>query len=235
MSFLLFEKVSKVYRNGVRALHEVSFEVQEGEMVFLIGPTGAGKTSLLKLVTLEERPTSGEIWLDGCCLNRLGDHRIPILRRNLGIVFQDQVVVSYRSVYENLIVPLEVLRLPRKVVYLLAKDILSSLGLWHKRQHLVSELSGGERQKLCIGRALIHRPRIVLADEPTKNLDSETSSFVLRMLYEYSLEHRATVLVATHTHRLARLVPDSRCVFIKEGQIVGVTRNHSSTKSKSPS
>ncbi|WP_369018638.1 ATP-binding cassette domain-containing protein [Thermatribacter velox] len=235
MSFLLFEKVSKVYRNGVRALHEVSFEIQEGEMVFLIGPTGAGKTSLLKLVTLEERPTSGEIWLDGCCLNHLGDHRIPILRRNLGIVFQDQVVVPYRSVYENLIVPLEVLRLPRKVVYLLAKDILSSLGLWHKRQHLVSELSGGERQKLCIGRALIHRPRIVLADEPTKNLDSETSRFVLRMLYEYSLEHRATVLVATHTHRLARLVPDSRCVFIKEGRIVGITRNHTSMESKFPS
>ncbi len=232
MSFLLFEKVSKVYQNGVRALHEVSFEVEEGELVFLVGPTGAGKTSLLKLITLEERPTSGKIWLDGCCLNRLGEHRVPILRRNLGIVFQDPVVIPYRSVYENLIVPLEVLKLPNKVVYLLAKEVLGSLGLWQKRRHLVSELSGGERQKLCIGRALIHRPRIVLADEPTKNLDSENSRFVLRMLYDYSLEHRATVLVATHTHRLARVVPNSRCIFIEKGQVVRISGDHGSMESE---
>lgn len=232
MSFLLFEKVSKVYQNGVRALHEVSFEVEEGELVFLVGPTGAGKTSLLKLITLEERPTSGKIWLDGCCLNRLGEHRVPILRRNLGIVFQDPVVIPYRSVYENLIVPLEVLKLPNKVVYLLAKEVLGSLGLWQKRRHLVSELSGGERQKLCIGRALIHHPRIVLADEPTKNLDSENSRFVLRMLYDYSLEHRATVLVATHTHRLARVVPNSRCIFIEKGQVVRISGDHGSMESE---
>lgn len=219
MAFLEFEHVYKVYPSGIKALVDVHFAVDKGEFVFLVGPTGAGKTTLLKLINREEVPTSGNVWLEQCRINRLNHSKLPYLRRNIGVIFQDLRLLSYRSVFENLTFPLATLGLGKKAKYQLAKEMLDFLGLKEKAENPVEWLSGGEKQKLSIGRALIHRPKLILADEPTGHLDGYSAEAVIEVLYRLSQEEGTTVLVATHDWSLIDRFP-SRVIALEGGQVV---------------
>jgi cell division transport system ATP-binding protein len=217
--FLEFKEVSKIYPTGVRALQEVNLSFREGEFVFLFGPTGAGKTTLVKLVTREERPTRGEVWLSGCRISHLEERYLPFLRRGLGVIFQDLRLVPEWTVLENLVVPLEVLKIGRSEALRMARQMLRFLQMEKKGSYRVEWLSGGEKQKLSLGRALIHRPKLVLADEPTGNLDEESAQAVVEVLFEFARREGATVIVATHDQGLLRTFP-GRVVALEKGKVV---------------
>ncbi len=219
MAFLEFQRVSKIYPTGVKALDGVNLAIERGEFVFLWGPTGAGKTTLVRLVTREERPTKGEIWLEECRISHLEDRYLPFLRQNLGVVFQDLKLVSEWTVLENLLSPLEVLKVKRGKALKVAREMLHFLGLEKKRSHLVSWLSGGEKQKLSLGRALIHRPSLVLADEPTGNLDEHAAQEMVGLLYEFAMGEKATVIVATHDRTLIEVFP-ARVIVLEKGKVI---------------
>ncbi len=219
MGFLEFKRVYKVYPVGVKALDNVNLSLEKGEFVFLWGATGAGKTTLMKLITREELPTSGEVWLERCKISSLEERYLPVLRRNLGVVFQDLKLVPHWTVYENLISPLLVLGVKRRYAHRLAGEILELVHLQDKKYHKTEWLSGGEKQKLCLGRALIHRPYLVLADEPTGNLDSATALEVVGTLFEFSKKSEATVIVATHSEDLVNRFP-ARLVVLDKGKII---------------
>lgn len=218
MAFLEFRGVSKVYPPGVLALDNVTFSVERGEFVFIQGATGAGKTTLLRLITREERPTKGEIWFSGRRVDALDSRFVPFLRQHLGVVFQELELVPEWTVYEHLVAPLFVLGVNGKEAVRAAKAMLTVLGLEKKSFFQVRCLSGGEKQKLCVGRALIHRPKLVLADEPTGNLDAASAKEVLGLLFEFSREEKATVIVATHNRSLAEHFP-ARIIFLEKGRI----------------
>jgi len=220
MAFIDFDKVYKIYTTGVKALQNVSFSIEEGEFIFLIGPTGAGKTTLMKLINREELPTSGDIWFEDFRINQLDDAYLPYLRRNLGIIFQDLKLIPSRSVYENLIFPLQIMGIKKNLISKLANGILEMLELQDRKNHLVEWLSGGERQKLGLGRALIHQPRLVLADEPTGHLDLCSAYDLVKTLYLYCREEKATVIVATHNDRVLKSFP-GRILQIELGRLVG--------------
>ncbi len=219
MEFLEFRRVYKIYHNGVRALTNINLSVREGEFVFLLGPTGAGKSTVMKLLSREEVPSAGDVWLDGFRVNRLEDDHLPYLRRNMGIVFQDLRLLPMRTVFENLVFPLEVMGLRRTVMNRYAREVLEVLDLEEKRNHLVEWLSGGEKQKLCVGRAVIHQPKLVLADEPTGNLDGHSAYEMVSGLFQLCREGGSTVVMATHNERILKAFPGRR-VYLDRGEIV---------------
>lgn len=220
MAFLEFRGVSKVYPPGIRALEKVTFAVEKGEFVFLQGPTGAGKTTLFRLITQEERPTEGEIWFSGRRIDTLDPRFVPFLRQHLGVVFQDLEIVPDWTVYEHLVAPLMVLGINGKEARKAAWDVLRLLGLEKKSTFRARWLSGGEKQKLCVGRALVHRPKLVLADEPTGNLDAASALEVLSLLWNLSRNDRVTVIVATHNEALLERFP-ARAILLEQGRIRG--------------
>jgi len=219
MAFIGFDKVYKIYTTGVKALQNVSFTIEDGEFVFLIGPTGAGKTTIMKLINREEFPTAGDVWFDDFRINHLNDVYLPFLRRNIGIIYQDLKLISSRTVYENLIFPLQIMGIKKTLMNKLTTQILAMLELENRKHHPVEWLSGGERQKLCLGRALIHQPRLVLADEPTGQLDQYSAYDMVETLYLYCQEEGASVIVATHNDRLLKRFP-GRILQIEQGRLV---------------
>lgn len=218
MAFLEFRGVSKVYPPGVVALDNVTLSIGKGEFVFLQGATGAGKTTLFRLITREEQPTKGEIWFSGRRVDLLDARFVPFLRQRLGVVFQELELVPEWTVYEHLMMPLRVLGVDGKEAVQAAKKMLTLLELEGKGFFRVSCLSGGEKQKLCVGRALIHKPKLVLADEPTGNLDEVSARKVLELLFAFSQEEGATVIVATHNRALTTYFP-ARVVVLERGRI----------------
>ena len=214
-----FRNVTKRYPNGTLALKGVNLRVNKGEFVFIIGSSGSGKSTLLKLILKEEDPTEGEVIVNGYRISTMKRKQIPYLRRSLGVVFQDLKLVPHWTVYENLISPLLVLGVKRRYAHRLAGEILDLLHLQDKKYHKTEWLSGGEKQKLCLGRALIHRPYLVLADEPTGNLDSSTALDVVGTLFEFSKKSGATVIVATHSEDLISNFP-ARLVALDKGKVI---------------
>jgi cell division transport system ATP-binding protein len=192
-----FDNVTKTYKGTTVALRDVSVDIQKGEFVFLVGPSGSGKSTFLHLITKEEPPDAGKIWVAGKEVNLLSPWKVPYLRRNIGCVFQDFRLLPTKSVYENVAFALEVIGRPRHVIRSQVPQILDLVGLGKKVKNLPHELSGGEQQRVAIARAFVNRPLILLADEPTGNLDPSTSSGIMRLLDRIN-RTGTTVVMATH-------------------------------------
>jgi len=191
------ENVSKVYKGDVVAVRDLSADIQKGEFVFLVGPSGSGKSTFLRLLLKEEEPSGGRIWVAGKDIAQLSGWKVPYLRRNIGCIFQDFKLLPNKTVYENVAFALEVIGRPRHVVRAQVPQILDLVGLAKKHDNLPNELSGGEQQRVSIARAFVNRPLILLADEPTGNLDPSTSEGIMRLLDRIN-RTGTTVVMATH-------------------------------------
>jgi cell division transport system ATP-binding protein len=214
--------VSKSYLAGTFALRDVSIELAKGEFVFLTGPSGAGKTSLLKLIFGAERPSEGQIVVLGRNIARLGESAVPPLRRKIGVVFQDFKLLPRRTVEENVALALQVTGTPPRETRARVFAILKQLGLQHRRYHHPLSLSGGEQQRVAIARALVNEPQILLADEPTGNLDPELTVEIMDLIASAALRG-TTVVVATHELEIVRRY-GKRAVRLEGGRIVEDTK-----------
>ena len=192
-----FDNLSKRYTGGFEALRNVSFEMDSGEMAFLTGHSGAGKSTLLKLLMLIERPTAGNLLINGKNLNRLAKSRIPYYRRQLGVVFQNHQLLFDRSVFENVALPLQVSGYTPGEIGRRVRAALDGVGLLDREKQSPIELSGGEQQRVGIARAVVHKPKILLADEPTGNLDPQLSAEIMALFKRFQ-DVGVTVLIATH-------------------------------------
>ncbi|GAB4083912.1 cell division ATP-binding protein FtsE [Myceligenerans cantabricum] len=211
--------MSKVYARGARpALEDVSVDVQRGEFVFLVGASGSGKSTFLSLVLREHRPTRGRIYVAGRDVARLSAWRVPKLRRELGVVFQDFRLLQNKTVYENVAFALKVIGKPRSVVRDTVPEILEMVGLDGKEKRMPTELSGGEQQRAAIARAIVNRPQILLADEPTGNLDPTTSLGIMRLLDRIN-STGTTVVMATHDDEIVDEMR-RRVVELSDGVVV---------------
>jgi cell division transport system ATP-binding protein len=215
---LVLRGVSKTYPNGRIALRDVDLTLAEGEFVFLVGPSGAGKSTLLRLLIRDEVPTSGEVIVDGRDLARVPRRKVPALRRTIGIVFQDFKLLPTRSVAENVAFALEVTGTPRRRIRPAVERALAVVGLTAQANQMPATLSGGEQQRTAIARALVHEPRLFIADEPTGNLDPLISWEIIQLLLRIN-ELGVTVLMATHNADVVTSLR-RRVVGLDEGRIV---------------
>src|SRR5271165_4247253 len=181
-SMITFEHVTKTYKGSTVALRDVSLEVDKGEFIFLVGASGSGKTTFIRLLLREELPDQGRIWEAGRDIVNLAKWRVPYLRRNIGCVFQDFRLLPNKTVFENVAFALEVIGRPKHVVATQVPQILDLVGLTKKRDNFPNELSGGEQQRVAIARAFVNRPLILLADEPTGNLDTKTGDEIMNLI-----------------------------------------------------
>jgi cell division transport system ATP-binding protein len=200
------------------ALHDVSMEIEKGEFVFLVGPSGSGKSTFIKLLIKDEDPDRGVIWVAGKNLSRLKSWRIPQLRRELGCVFQDFKLLDNKTAYENVAFALEVIGKPRQAIRRTVPQVLELVGLAHKHDALPGELSGGEQQRVSIARAFVNRPRILLCDEPTGNLDPTTSVGIMKLLDRIN-KTGTTVVMATHDQHIVDSMR-RRVVELADGKLV---------------
>ncbi len=210
--------VSKAYKGEVVALRDASVDIGKGEFVFLVGASGSGKSTFLRLVNREERPTGGEIWVAGKNTNELSSWKVPYLRRNIGSVFQDFKLLPNKTVAENVSFALEVIGRPRHVIKSQVPAILELVGLAKKVDRFPDELSGGEQQRVSIARAFVNRPLILLADEPTGNLDPQTSVGIMKLLDRIN-RTGTTVVMATHDRGIVDTMR-RRVIELDRGQIV---------------
>jgi cell division transport system ATP-binding protein len=195
---ILFDHVTKLYPSQTRpALEDISVEIAKGEFVFLVGSSGSGKSTFLRLVLKEERPTSGSVWVAGKDLNRLSSWKVPKLRRQIGTVFQDFRLLPNKSVFTNVAFALEVIGRPASQIRRIVPEVLELVGLEGKEERLPDELSGGEQQRVAIARAFVNKPAILIADEPTGNLDPSTSVGIMKLLDRIN-RTGTTVVMATH-------------------------------------
>lgn len=214
-----FDEVSKTYSRKARpALEGISLEILKGEFVFLVGASGSGKSTLIRMVLREERPTSGEVHVLGQRLQALPTRRVPFFRRNLGVVFQDFRLLHNKTVYENVAFTLQVIGKSRGFISEAVPDVLKIVGLAGKASRLPHELSGGEQQRVAIARAVVNRPPILLADEPTGNLDPSTSAGIMALLARIN-EGGTTVVMATHEAAIVDSM-QKRVVELDAGRIM---------------
>jgi len=210
--------VFKRYPNGHQALSDITLDVSTGEMAFIAGHSGAGKSTLFKLITRIEKPTSGQILVDGQNLGRMSNHKIPSLRRNIGVIFQDHKLLFDRSVFDNVALPLIVAGVPHNQVQKSVRAALGKVGLAGKEKSYPIALSGGEQQRVGIARAVINRPSILLADEPTGNLDQALSDEIIDIFADFN-RVGVTVLIATHDLRQVKRL-NKRTIHIANGELV---------------
>jgi cell division transport system ATP-binding protein len=212
------QDVYKTYPNGVVALNGVNVRIKQGEFVYVVGPSGAGKSTLVKMMYREEKPTSGTIMVNGVNLSKLKDSRVPLLRRHIGVVFQDFKLLPKLTVYENVAFALEVIEESPKVIRKKVMEVLELVGLKHKVRSYPDELSGGEQQRVSIARSIVNSPKIVIADEPTGNLDPETSWGIME-LFEKINNNGTTIVMATHNREIVNTIR-RRVIAMENGKIV---------------
>jgi cell division transport system ATP-binding protein len=221
---ILLDRVTKTYkRRGGPALQRVSLHVEPKEFVIVVGPSGAGKSTLLKLLTREEKPTSGKIIIGGIDYERLKDKDVPNLRRRIGVVFQDFKLLPNKTVFENVAFAMEVVGMSNREIKHTVPKVLNIVGLKGKENSYPRELSGGEEQRVAIARAVIRQPKILIADEPTGNLDPKHAWDVIKVLEKIN-KYGTTVLLTTHNQEIVNKLK-RRVVTIKDGQIVSDKAN----------
>lgn len=206
-----FKHVYKTYGSDRHSLRDISFSIKKGEFVFLIGPSGAGKTSLFKLISAYEKITTGEVTVLGHNLNDLKRGQIPFLRRKIGFVLQNYKLLKNKTVFENVELPLLILGTDKNQRFQKVNDLLKRVGLLDVKDQYPDFLSGGEQQRVAIARALVHDPEIIIADEPTGNLDPDLSNVIMKLFFDFS-QNGATFIIATHDYRL---INQSGCRLLK--------------------
>ena len=216
-----FRNVSKVYNNGTEALHNINLNVEKGEFVFIVGSSGAGKSTFLKLITCEERPNEGQVIIDGQDVSHIRKGKIQYVRRKMGLVFQDFRLIDHMTVYDNVAFAMRVVGASPKTIKKRVPYILSLVGLQHKAKHYPTEMSGGERQRVGLARALVNNPSMIIADEPTGNIDPALSFEIVDLLSEIN-RRGTTVLMVTHEHSLVKHF-HKRIIQIHSGEIVADT------------
>ncbi|GAK07238.1 cell division ATP-binding protein FtsE [Geomicrobium sp. JCM 19038] len=215
---ITMKRVRKTYPNGVQALNGMNIHIDKGEFVYVVGPSGAGKTTFIKLMIRELKPSEGLIQINGNNLGDLSDKQIPYLRRKIGVVFQDFKLFTKLSVYENIAFALEVIEEDPEQIKTKVMDVLEIVGLKSKARFNTSELSGGEKQRIAIARAIVNQPAILIADEPTGNLDPETAWSIMGTLEEIN-NRGTTIVMATHNSHIVNTLK-KRVIAIENGKVV---------------
>ncbi|RFU69357.1 cell division ATP-binding protein FtsE [Peribacillus saganii] len=211
-------EVSKTYPNGVVAVSNINVKIKQGEFVYVVGPSGAGKSTFIKMMYREEKPTKGNILVNGISLPKLRNSKVPIFRRNMGVVFQDFKLLPNLTVFENVAFAMEVIETHPKEIKRRVMEVLELVGLKHKARMLPTELSGGEQQRVSIARSIVNSPKVVIADEPTGNLDPETSWEIMN-IFEEIHNRGTTVVMATHNKDIVNNLTH-RVIAIENGKIV---------------
>ncbi len=219
MEFIEIKNCYKIYKNGVTALADGNLSISKGEFVFLIGPTASGKSSLLKLLYREEKPNKGEVYVGGVNVCKLRNSKVYKLRRKIGIVFQDFKLLPKLTVYENVAYPLESYGEAGSEIKKKVLNALDRVGLKDKYRSYPHELSGGEQQRVCIARAIVNEPKLIICDEPTGNLDPDTSKEIMEVITNINKELDATIVMATHDKDIVNRLK-KRVITIKNGVIV---------------
>ena len=212
------ENVTKTYGTEIPAVRDASFEIAKGEFVFMVGPSGSGKSTLLRLMNRQEQPERGEVWVAGKDIHAMADSKVPYLRLNIGNIFQDYKLLLNKTVFENVAFALEVIGRPKHVIRQQVPAVLDLVGLSDKEDRFPHQLSGGEQQRVSIARAFVNRPLILLADEPTGNLDPATGEGIMRLLDRIN-NTGTTVVMATHDQRIVNMMR-RRVVQLDRGVIV---------------
>ncbi|MCI5879747.1 MAG: cell division ATP-binding protein FtsE [Bacillales bacterium] len=218
MDLIRIKDVTKTYKNGVTALYNISLDIEKGEFVFVIGATGCGKSTLIKTMYREERPTSGTITVGGLDVTKLRNSKVYKIRRKIGVVFQDYKLLPKLTVYENVAFALEIFGLPKDEVHNKVMKVLDLVGLKNKAKHMPTELSGGEQQRVAIARAIVNGPKLLICDEPTGNLDEKTSMEIMKVLNEIN-RLGTTIIMVTHDRGIVRKMK-KRVVLLDSGRIV---------------
>ncbi|MEK7510533.1 MAG: ATP-binding cassette domain-containing protein [Patescibacteria group bacterium] len=213
-----YRNITKIYPPGYVALENICLEIKRGELVSVVGRSGAGKTTLLKLLIGEERPTAGQVFFDNVDVHQIKSGNLPEFRRNIGMVFQDYKLLESKTAYENITYVLEFMGLEEETVARDAQEVLEIVGLTERMYHFPAELSGGEKQRVAIARALIHRPQVIVADEPTGNLDPYHARDIIRLLTKIN-ELGTTIVLATHNRDIVNRL-GRRVITLVEGRMV---------------
>ena len=211
--------VSKTYKNGVNALYDVNLKIDQGEFVYIIGPTGSGKSTLIKLLDGEEIPTKGKVEVTGINVGKLKHSKVPLYRRNIGVVFQDFRLLERKTVFENIAFALEVINVPKERIRKRVREVMNLVGLDDKGSSFPQELSGGQQQRVAIARAIANKPKILIADEPTGNLDQQKSDEIMTLLEKINREEKTTILMVTHDITLVNK-HRKRTIALEAGHIV---------------
>lgn len=211
------QDVWKTYADGTHALRGVSVCIDRNEFVYLVGPSGAGKSTFMKLIYREEIPTKGQISVNGFNIGKLKPRKIPFVRRNIGVIFQDYRLLPKLTAYENIAFAMEVIEAPRRVIKKRTMEVLELVGLKNKQNSLPQQLSGGEQQRVAIARAIVNNPAVIVADEPTGNLDPETSWGIMNLLEEINFRG-TTIVMATHNREIVNTLR-KRVIAIENGII----------------
>ncbi len=218
MNVIKMSHVKKIYKNGVTAIYDLDLNIAKGDFVFVIGPTGCGKSTLIKMLYREERPTSGSINVGGVDVAKLKNRKVYMIRRKIGVVFQDFKLLPKSTVYENVAFALEVYGLPKDEIYNKVIKVLELVGLKHKAKNYPTELSGGEQQRVAIARAIVNGPKILICDEPTGNLDENTSMEIMEVLDAIN-KLGTTIIMVTHDTDIVNRMK-KRVILLNSGRIV---------------